>query len=101
MQYAFAAESRELIRLVPSAPLNYFVFPYAEADGAKVQMGKKDGIAHWPFVMEEFAVARSHYEKLGIEESIQIDLHEGGHEPRIESGVKFLVKWLIDGPQPD
>ena len=66
-----------------------------------VQTGKKDGIAHWPFVMEEFAVAQSHYQKLGIEERIQIDLHEGGHEPRIESGVKFLTKWLMDRPQPD
>ena len=61
-----------------------------------VQTGKQDRIAHWPQVMEEFAVARSHYEKLRIEEHIQIDLHEGGHEPRIESGVKFLVKWLMD-----
>jgi fermentation-respiration switch protein FrsA (DUF1100 family) len=66
-----------------------------------VQTGKLDRIAHWPFVMEEFAVARSHYEKLGIEERIEIDLHEQGHEPRVESGVKFLVKWLMDRPQPD
>ena len=63
-----------------------------------VQTGKKDRIAHWPQVMEEFAVARSHYQKLGIEQRIQIDLHEGGHEPRIESGVNFLVKWLMDRP---
>lgn len=60
-----------------------------------VQTGKKDGIAHWPQVIEEFNVARTHYEKLGIGERMEIDLHEGGHEARVESGVKFLTRWLM------
>ncbi len=66
-----------------------------------VQTGKKDRIAHWPFAVEEFEAARSHYQKLGIEDRIQIDLHEGGHEPRIESGVRFLVRWLMEAPPAD
>lgn len=60
-----------------------------------IQTGKKDGIAHWPQVIEEFEASRQHYERLGIAERIEIDLHEGGHECRIESGVKFLTRWLI------
>ena len=63
-----------------------------------IQTGKKDGIAHWPQVIEEFEASRAHYEKLGIAERIEIDLHEGGHECRIESGVKFLTRWLIEKP---
>lgn len=63
-----------------------------------VQTGKKDRIAHWPFVIEEFEAARSHYEKLDIAERIQMDLHEGGHEASVKSGVKFLTRWLIEEP---
>lgn len=59
-----------------------------------IQHGKKDEIAWWPQVIEEFNIARTHYEKLGIEERIQIDMHDGGHEAIIESGVKFMTKWL-------
>jgi hypothetical protein len=59
-----------------------------------IQHGKKDGIAFWPQVMEEYITARSHYEKLNIEDRIQIDMHEGGHEAIIESGVKFMTRWL-------
>ena len=59
-----------------------------------IQHGKKDGIAYWPQVLEEFNLARSLYEKLGVGDSIQIDLHEGGHEAIIESGVTFMTRWL-------
>jgi dienelactone hydrolase len=59
-----------------------------------IQHGKKDGIAYWPQVLEEFNLAKSQYEKLGIGERIQIDLHEGGHEAIIESGVTFMTRWL-------
>jgi hypothetical protein len=40
-------------------------------------------------------MAKTHYEKLNIPERIQMDMHEGGHEAIIESGVKFMTKWLI------
>jgi hypothetical protein len=59
-----------------------------------VQTGKKDGIAHWPHVVEEFRIGRAHYEKLGLGDRMEMDLHEGGHEARVESGVKFLSRWL-------
>ena len=61
-----------------------------------IQTGKQDRIAHWPQVVEEFEAARLHYQRLGIAERIQMDLHEGGHEPRVQSGVKFLSRWLIE-----
>jgi dienelactone hydrolase len=61
-----------------------------------VQTGKKDGIAFWPQVVDEFQAATEHYRKLGIGERIEMDLHGGGHEIRVESGVPFLKKWLKD-----
>lgn len=64
-----------------------------------IQTGKLDRIAHWPQVVEEFEEARAHYEKLGLVDRIKLDLHEGGHEPRVQTGVAFLTKWLIDAPQ--
>ncbi len=59
-----------------------------------IQTGKKDGIAHWPQVIEEFEMSRRHYERLGLAGRMEMDLHEGGHEARVESGVKFLTHWL-------
>jgi dienelactone hydrolase len=59
-----------------------------------VQTGKKDGIAWWPQVIEEFEAAKDHYRKLKIEDRIEMDLHDGGHEIRLESGIAFLKKWL-------
>jgi dienelactone hydrolase len=62
-----------------------------------IQHGKKDGIAYWPQVMEEFNISGTPYEKLNIADRFQIDLHEGGHEAIIESGVKFMTRWLKPG----
>jgi len=59
-----------------------------------VQTGKRDGIAWWPQVVEEFDASKEHYQKLGIADRIEMDLHEGGHEIRVETGVPFLKKWL-------
>ena len=59
-----------------------------------VQTGKKDGIAWWPQVIEEFEASKEHYRKLGIEDRIAMDLHDGGHEIRVESGVEWMRKWL-------
>lgn len=59
-----------------------------------VQTGKKDGIAWWTQVLEEFDASKEHYRKLGIEDRIGIDLHDGGHEIRIDSGLAFMKKWL-------
>jgi len=45
-------------------------------------------------VIDEFDASKEHYQKLGIAERIEMDLHEGGHVIRVESGVPFLEKWL-------
>jgi dienelactone hydrolase len=63
-----------------------------------IQHGKLDKIAWWPQVQEEFDIAKTHYEKLNIADRIQIDMHEGGHEAIIKSGVSFMTKWLMIQP---
>ena len=60
----------------------------------QIQHGKKDGIAYWPQVMEEYDRARLHYKKLSLEERLELVLHEGGHEAMADKGVAFLRKWL-------
>lgn len=79
---------------------------YSDADVASlicprplmIQTGKKDGIAWWPLVVEEFEAARQHYQKLGIADRIELDLREGGHETHVESGLRFLTTWLKEKP---
>ncbi len=58
------------------------------------QTGKCDSIAWWPWVLEEYDRARNHYERLGIADRIEMDMHEGGHEIRVESGLQFMRRWL-------
>ena len=60
----------------------------------QIQHGKKDGIAYWPQVVEEFEATKEHYRKLGIEDRTSIVLHKGGHEAIVEEGIAFLTKWL-------
>lgn len=59
-----------------------------------IQHGKRDNIAHWPDLLTEFESARAHYARLGIPDRCQLDLHEGFHEARPDTGVPFLQKWL-------
>jgi dienelactone hydrolase len=59
-----------------------------------VQHGKQDHIAWWPQVVEEFEAARQHYRRLGIDNRIAMDLHDGVHEIGLESGMAFLKRWL-------
>lgn len=61
-----------------------------------VQTGRKDRIAWWPQVVEEFGIARTHYERLGIADRIEMDIQDGGHEAHLKSGVRFLRKWLME-----
>lgn len=63
-----------------------------------VQTGKKDGIAWWPLVVEEFEAAKEHYERLGIADRIELDLRDGGHETHVASGLRFLTTWLKEKP---
>lgn len=60
-----------------------------------VQTGKCDGIAWWPYVVEEFERAKAHYERLGVGERCVLDLHDGGHETRVEGALPFLRRWLM------
>jgi hypothetical protein len=59
-----------------------------------IHHGKKDAIAHWPQVIEEFDIAKTHYQKLNIEDRFELEVHEGGHEAIVKSGVEFLTRWL-------
>lgn len=59
-----------------------------------IQHGKKDNIAYWPQVEEEFKKGRVHYERLQMAGRMELTLHEGGHEAIVEPGIRFLDKWL-------
>lgn len=60
-----------------------------------VQHGKKDRIAWWPQVNEEFEASKEHYRKLGIADRIEMDMHEGAHEISLDTGLAFVKKWLM------
>lgn len=60
-----------------------------------IQTGKKDNIAYWPQVIDEFKEAKVPYEKFGIDDRIQLLIHEGIHETIVDDGVNFLTKWLV------
>lgn len=60
------------------------------------QTGKADRIAWWPQAVEELERTKVHYDKLGIGDRVGMDLHEGGHEIRVESGLNWMRKWLRD-----
>jgi hypothetical protein len=59
-----------------------------------IQAGKADGIAWWPQVIEEFEALRFHYHQLGLADRCALDLHEGGHEVRVQTGIEWLGRWL-------
>lgn len=60
----------------------------------QIQHGKKDGIAYWPQVVEEFERSKLHYERLGLGDRISLELHDGGHEALAAEGVQFFKKWF-------
>ena len=59
-----------------------------------IEHGKADGIAWWPQVMQEYEASAEHYRRLGIDNSIGIELHEGGHEIRLQGTLDFLRRHL-------
>ncbi len=59
-----------------------------------IHHGKKDRIAHWPSVVEEFNISKTHYEKLNISDKIEIELFDEGHAVWPESAIPFLTRWL-------
>jgi len=58
------------------------------------QTGKADNISWFPYVVEEFADVKRHYDRLGIADRCVLDLHEGGHETCIDTGIAWLRKWV-------
>ena len=62
----------------------------------QIQHGKKDRIAHWPLVVEEFERSKAHYNRLGIADRIELSMDDGGHEAHVEDGIRFFRKWLAN-----
>jgi dienelactone hydrolase len=59
-----------------------------------IEHGKADGIGWWPQVQQEFDAAAEHYRHLGLADRIGIEMHEGGHEIRLQGTLGFLRHWL-------
>jgi dienelactone hydrolase len=59
-----------------------------------IEHGKADGIAWWPQVLEEYEASAEHYRRLGIGDRIGIEMHEGGHEIRLQGTLDFLRRHL-------
>jgi hypothetical protein len=59
-----------------------------------IQTGEHDPVSYSPLVREEYEAASAHYQKLKINERIEWLLHPGDHEAHVESGLRFLKKWL-------
>lgn len=59
-----------------------------------IEHGKADGIAWWPQVLEEYEASAGHYCRLGLDGRIGIELHEGGHEIRMQGTLDFLRRHL-------
>lgn len=55
-----------------------------------IQQGKLDRIAWEPALHDEWEDTRAHYERLGIEDRVEFDRHGGGHEVRVDEGVRFF-----------
>jgi dienelactone hydrolase len=60
-----------------------------------VEHGKADGIAWWPQVQEEYEASAEHYQHLGMGDHIGIDMHDGGHEIRMQGTLDFLRRHLL------
>jgi dienelactone hydrolase len=61
-----------------------------------IQTGKADGIAWWPQVTATFDRARAHYDRLNCQDRIALDLHDGVHEVRLDSGLAWMRRFVAD-----
>ena len=59
-----------------------------------VEAGKDDKAVYQPMAVEEFRKLEAIYEKLGIGDRAQIELHGGGHEINFAGAVEFLSRHL-------
>ena len=53
--------------------------------------------AWWPLVQQESAATREPYRRLGVEDRVELELHEGGREIRLEGSLAFLRQRLRPG----
>ncbi len=59
-----------------------------------VEAGRDDKAVYQPMAAEEFGKLKRIYEKLGIGDRAQIELHDGGHEINFAGAVEFLNRYL-------
>ena len=59
-----------------------------------VEAGKQDGAAYWEMALDELNRAKKVYEALGIEDRIDICIHDGGHIFRCIETLDFLKTWV-------
>ena len=45
-------------------------------------------------MLKDYEDATLHYRELEIDDHLEIDLHEGGHEIRLNRSLSFLKEWL-------
>lgn len=55
-----------------------------------VQHGRSDLIGWWPQIAEEFDRAKVHWERLGVADRVELQLHPGGHVVEADG----LIRWL-------
>ncbi|MGO1949596.1 MAG: hypothetical protein ACTH1D_08175 [Mycobacteriaceae bacterium] len=60
----------------------------------QVQIGKRDAIGWWPQIKGEFELARSHWDRLGHGDRVDLELHERGHRVQGAEGVAWMERWL-------
>lgn len=60
----------------------------------QVQIGKRDAIGWWPQIEAEYERARSHWDRLGLDERVDLQLHEQGHRVQGAAGVAWMDQWL-------
>ena len=59
-----------------------------------IEAGRRDGACHWRMVVSEFAKVRGLYGNSGVDERVELDLHDGGHEIHGLRSFPFLDRWL-------
>jgi dienelactone hydrolase len=59
-----------------------------------VERGHYDGVAPDETVAYEYAKVQRHYDLLGIGDRTELEVHDGGHEIRLEGTLRFLRKHL-------
>jgi len=59
-----------------------------------IEAGTNDGAVWVEMAKQEFEKLRYHYEQLGLEDRVEMDIFEGTHEIRAVESLAFLDRWL-------